>query len=499
MAKSKSFIKSIVFILMLVIFSGGIMSSKVYAYDNIVVVIDPGHGGVVTEENNNGGAIYNGVQEKDVDLITARALYDELSQYKNVTVYMTRTEDIDLSLDARVDFATSVNADVLVSVHYNASADHNFYGSEIFTSMYGEARATGYALAQCVMKKWNAFGSASKGIKTRQGKNGDYYGLIRKGYEKNLPVVILEHGYLDCDRDFSRMNSIEKWQELGALDAAGIAEYYGIHKDVVKEKITPTVHVTPLSDPVLPDTTPPENVKLVVDSYDYETGELKYSISAAEPEDTLMYYGLKTGVVSESTVYEDLEAWDNTTGIQKGVFMAPKRYSGEITARVYNTYELYSDSLPVELSKEGVAESKEESMQEDDAKSEDVKNAGDDAPGGDGSDGNDGDLADGGNDKNTIIRKEIPIGNESAAGEKIEITPRMVEDAMNKTSESSKSLLGLIIAGCVVGFVLLVVIALLVIKLVDGTVKKKNKKGRGRGRHRADDWRDEQDEYGHYY
>ena len=96
------------------------------------------------------------------------------------------------------------------------------------------------------------------------------------------------------------------------------------------------------------------------------------------------------------------------------------------------------------------------------------------------------------------IRKEILVGKESAAGDKIEITPQMVDDAMNKTSESSKSLFGLIIAGCVVGFVLLVVIALLVIKFVDG-LGKKNKKGRGRAKRRGDDWRDEQDEYGHYY
>ena len=473
-----------------------ITMDKVYAYEDIVVVIDPGHGGVVTEDNNNGGAIYNGVQEKDINLITAQALFNELSTYQNVTPYLTRTEDKELSLDERVAFARSVDAAVLVSVHYNASENHNFYGSEIFTSMYGAARATGYGMAQCIMKKWDSFGSPSKGIKTRQGNNGDYYGLIRKGCEIGMPVIILEHGYLDNDKDFTRMNSADKWQQLGVLDAAGIAEYYGFEKNVVKESITPTVSIRPLENPVLPDTTPPASVNFVVDSYDAASGEVKYSLSAAETEDTLMYYGIKAGTVTEDTVYESLELWDNSTGIQKGSFMAPAGFDGTLTARVYNTYELFTDSAAVDLG--GLANG---TGTDDEAigagQSGDEANG---APGADvtagtsGADGDDGDAF------NSSIRKEIVL-NDSEAASKYEIPPEMVEDAANMTSLSSKSLLGLIVVGVVVGFALLVGVALLVIKLFDkadkrragGGSKRRNRKGR------MYEWEDKTDEDGYYY
>lgn len=490
----KSHLKEIILAISFIALGCMVRPYTVFAYEDIAVVIDPGHGGIVTADNNNGGAIYNGVQEKDINLITAQALYDELSQYKNVTPYLTRSDDSELSLDARIDFAKSVSAAVVVSIHYNASENHNFYGSEIFTSMYGAPRATGYGLGQCVMRQWGDFGSPSKGIKTRQGNNGDYYGLIRKGCEAGMPVVILEHGYIDNDKDFSRMNSIDKWQKLGILDATAIAEYYGFKKDIVQEHITPTVRIGSLTNPVLPDTTPPTSVNLVVDSYDSETGELKYSLSAAEPDDTLMYYGFMTGAVSEDTIFTDLELWDNTTGIQKGAFMVPKNYDGTITARVYNTYELFADSTAVPVSGDAAEESpKDENADGSNKDTEDGKTSESD----DASD----DSADSLGDVSDMVKKEILLNGDAGAADKIEITSKMVDDAANKTSQSSKSLLGLIVVGVVVGFVILIGVALLVVKAFDKVDRRRRgyRNGDLSGRKRKNDWDDEKDENGYYY
>ncbi|MBR4575522.1 MAG: N-acetylmuramoyl-L-alanine amidase, partial [Lachnospiraceae bacterium] len=100
----------------------------------VTIVIDPGHGGRSEEaDETNSGCKYHGLEEKNVNLVTALAMYDELNEYGNVDVYLTRDVDGELSLARRVEFADEVNADVLISVHYNASADHNFFGSEIFT------------------------------------------------------------------------------------------------------------------------------------------------------------------------------------------------------------------------------------------------------------------------------------------------------------------------------------------------------------------------------
>lgn len=412
----------------------------VKAYDDIVVVIDPGHGGIVTDTNSNGGCIYNGVQEKDVNLITAQALFDELSTYQNVTVYMTRTTDVEMPLDDRIAFAKSVYANVVVSVHYNASNDHNFYGSEIFTSMYGQPYATGTGLGRCIMKKWESFGNASKGIKTRKGNNGDYYGLIRKGCELGMPVIILEHGYLDNDNDFSRLNSIEAWQKLGVLDAQGIAEYYGFKKDVVQEKITPTITIGAPTSEIAPDESAPTSVKLIIDEYDPKTGILKYSLSAAETQSMLMYYGFKTGKVTETTVFDDLLLWDNSKGVQTGEYEVGKNYEGDITARVYNNYELYTDSEKCPLDS---GEEKDETGDGTEGDTDDPEITDDDL---------DSVPSDKGNSETKII-DEIILGEQA---EYIDISPEMVEEAEAARSQKNKSLMGIAIAASVVVLALLI-------------------------------------------
>ena len=91
----------------------------------LVIVIDPGHGG---EEE---GGMYDSFVEKDMTLITAQVMKTELEKYENVKVYLTRTGDTKLSLEDRVAYAKSMNADFLFCLHYNLSADHNtLFGAE---------------------------------------------------------------------------------------------------------------------------------------------------------------------------------------------------------------------------------------------------------------------------------------------------------------------------------------------------------------------------------
>ncbi len=90
---------------------------------NVVVVLDPGHGGT------DSGALGNGLQEKDLTLKIAKYCKEELEKYSGVTVYMTREDDRYLGnrvgdaasdLANRVDKAKEWGADLLVSIHINS-------------------------------------------------------------------------------------------------------------------------------------------------------------------------------------------------------------------------------------------------------------------------------------------------------------------------------------------------------------------------------------------
>lgn len=335
----------------------------VMAYDEVVIVIDPGHGGD-GEDDSHRGAMYHELNEKDIDLITATALYEELSQYGNLKVYMTRTEDKAMTLEERVNYAASLGADMLVSVHYNASAHHRFYGSEIFTSAFGEEYAAGYSLASNIMNWWVEDGSVSKGIKTRIGNRGDYYGLIRIGREKSIPTIILEHGYLDNDNDFDKLSDEAAWKKMGVLDATAIADYYGAKKNVVAANVNREYVVSVPIDRVEPDTTPPTDISLTIDAYDPQSGMLTYTVSAKDSDGKLMYYDLDTEALAgdEENGFMHLSVWKDGESSMSGSYKVPDGYRGKFVARVYNAYELFTDSVPVAIPRELIPENAEDAV-----------------------------------------------------------------------------------------------------------------------------------------
>ena len=323
----------------------------VYASDKVVVVIDPGHGGPDIESDAENGAMYNdNLSEKTVNLVTALAMKEELESYNNVEVYLTRDTDRSISLEDRARYAKDLNADVMICCHYNASETHLFYGAEIFTSAFSQCYATGNGLAQCILGKWENDGAAIKGSKTRIGKTGkDYYGVIREGTRIGLPVIIIEHGYLDNHIDYARLGMEEDWKRMGRLDAQGVAEYYGLSKDAVLSEVIPTVHVDIPEGTVEPDLSPPTSVDFEIVDYDPVNSEVVYQISAIEPDGSLMYYGLALGEPDElePSDYADLYLWTGEANTVSGNLSVPSTYRGKISARVYNSYELYSDCEPV--------------------------------------------------------------------------------------------------------------------------------------------------------
>lgn len=83
-----------------------------------IVVIDPGHGGV------DPGAIADKTAiEKNVTLGVGLELRKALRRGGRVRVVMTRVADVYVSLDARVEKAANLGADLFISLHADAVAD----------------------------------------------------------------------------------------------------------------------------------------------------------------------------------------------------------------------------------------------------------------------------------------------------------------------------------------------------------------------------------------
>ena len=93
------------------------------------VVIDPGHGG-----SNRGCRAAGGhVHEKEVTLQLAQRLAADLRRrLPHARVVLTRTRDETLTLAERVAFANAQGADLLISLHANASESREQDGFETY-------------------------------------------------------------------------------------------------------------------------------------------------------------------------------------------------------------------------------------------------------------------------------------------------------------------------------------------------------------------------------
>ncbi|MEL6946658.1 MAG: N-acetylmuramoyl-L-alanine amidase [Pseudomonadota bacterium] len=95
---------------------------------DMVVVLDPGHGG------RDGGAIGQGkTAEKDIVLRFAKRLKARLEKDKRFTVLLTRNNDRYITLSRRVAFARRHRADLLLSIHADALRQRFVRGATVYT------------------------------------------------------------------------------------------------------------------------------------------------------------------------------------------------------------------------------------------------------------------------------------------------------------------------------------------------------------------------------
>jgi len=94
---------------------------------DLVVVIDPGHGG-----RDPGATGKKGTKEKHVTLKIGQYLKDLIQKRLGLTVLLTRNKDTFLDLEKRVEFANKKKADIFISIHVNSHPQKKIKGLEVY-------------------------------------------------------------------------------------------------------------------------------------------------------------------------------------------------------------------------------------------------------------------------------------------------------------------------------------------------------------------------------
>lgn len=189
--------------------------------DNIVVLVDAGHGG-----DDPGKVSLNNDLEKDINLAIALKL-EEILRSQNIEVLMTRREDKGLhqegasnkkisDMKTRTDMANKNNVDIVISIHSNSYVDGDVCGAQVF--YYGKSEK-GEKLAKFIQ---NNVSKVSVLNSKRSAKaNSDYYII------KNVsnPAVIVECGFLSNVAETALLKNEDYQRKIAWSIHMGILEY----------------------------------------------------------------------------------------------------------------------------------------------------------------------------------------------------------------------------------------------------------------------------------
>ena len=194
---------------------------------DVLIVLDPGHGG-----RAEGTHSPDGVDEKDVVLDLARRTAAALRGRVD-RVVMTRDRDLEATLEFRVALADELRADLALSIHLNASPEttRTTPGTSTFASVADPRgrRAAGvvYQSIRHYLERWTPqvghwAANADSGALYRIGRTGkDYYGLLRQAH---VTWVIAESAYLSAPREAALLQRADVRAGLaGALAEGAVA------------------------------------------------------------------------------------------------------------------------------------------------------------------------------------------------------------------------------------------------------------------------------------
>lgn len=235
------------------------------------VYIGVGHGG------SDPGAV-KCLVEKDIDLQMAKGCRDYLKEH-GVDVLISRTGDIDSSINEKTTMCNHWGADLALDIHNNAGGGEGF---EVWHSVNG---GKGKVLAQNIEKEVVKIGQKSRGLKTKKNAYGsDYFGFIR---QTKCPAIICEGVFVDNKADAAKADTEEKCRAFGVAYAKGILATLGMKTEQNANGETKT----------------PEQAAVKPEQTQADTYRVKVTASALNIRNDAGTANAVTGVIRDNGVY----------------------------------------------------------------------------------------------------------------------------------------------------------------------------------------------------
>ena len=193
-----------------------------------VVFLDPGHGG------RDPGAVYNGLREKDLNMSIYRKLRSELEKL-GYTVLTSRDSDVYVDyVTERSEMVNKTDADVFISIHFNATGVPGANRSGVETYIYEPdddikprinkvAHDNPVRLSESKRLAENIHNSVvSVAGANDRGVHGSNYAVLR---ETVKPAVLIELGYMDSP-EYKKISDDKYQNKLVEGLVKGLRNFY---------------------------------------------------------------------------------------------------------------------------------------------------------------------------------------------------------------------------------------------------------------------------------
>ncbi len=187
------------------------------------ICLDAGHYG-----KYNPSPVVEGYYEAEMNWKLHLMLKHELEQY-GIEVCTTRAQQ-ERDLDVYRRGCAAKGCNLLLSIHSNGAA--NLAKTPDYPIVYAQISGVGDTLAErlaeCIAR---VMGTNQGGrVGHREGKNGDYYGVLRGAATVDVTALLLEHSFHTNPAAAKWLMDDANLKRLAEAEAAEIAAHYGFRK-----------------------------------------------------------------------------------------------------------------------------------------------------------------------------------------------------------------------------------------------------------------------------
>lgn len=327
---------------------------------NIVIVIDPGHGG-----DDPGKPGVNGVHEADANYEIARAMMSRLKQCNGVRVYLTRSEEDWISNTGRAMVAAALDADFLISLHNNSGTETSS-GAIVYTSVLPLYSTITADMGNYILGNLEQLGIVNNGIQTRNSTEyvgEDYYTIMGEGMRAGVPTVLVEHCFLSNPVDSLFVShedgslDYEKIALIGKADADAVIDYFNLMANTVTADSQTTIELEKgYSVRVTPDKTGTGNITWLSSSENTVKVDETGLATAINSGSATIQYSYEDGTTGSLTVNVKIPEQVALVGfIDPTFYSTPEEFAG-IDLSSVRANIIYSDGSVKQVTPDHVGE-----------------------------------------------------------------------------------------------------------------------------------------------